>query len=82
MTPVCTIQQPTKFKYWVADLSAAAHALLNELLYAAYRNDYGMTHMECLTALIVAQDEKIDNLDNLLSYEQRNILRNMESEEI
>ena len=81
MTPVCTIQQPTKFKYWVADLSAAAHALLNELLYVAYRNDYGLSHMDCLTALIAAQDEKLDNLDNLLSYEQRNILRNMESEE-
>ena len=72
-----TIQQPT-FKYWVADLSAAAHALLNELLYAAYRNEYGMTHMDCLTALIQVQDEKLDNLDNLLTLDQRTILREME----
>ena len=81
MTPVCTIQQPTH-KYFVSELSEAAQAVLYNLLYKAYRNDYGMTHIECLTALIAAQDEKLDNLDNLLSYEQRNLLRNMESEEI
>ena len=74
-----TIQQPTdRFKYWVADLSASAQALLNELLYTAYRNEYGMSHMDCLTALIQAQDEKLDNLDEILSLDQRTILREME----
>ena len=76
MTPVCTIQQPTH-KYFVTELSEAAQAVLYSLLYKAYREDYGMSHMDCLTALIAAQDEKIDNLDEILSLKQRQLLRNM-----
>ena len=77
MTPVCTIQQPTR-KYFVSELSEATQAVLYNLLYKAYREDYGMSHMDCLTALIAAQDEKIDNLDEILSLKQRQKLREME----
>lgn len=65
-----------QYKYFVSDLTEQAQAKLYRLLYKAYR-EYGYSHMDCLTLTAQAQDEKLDNLDELLTLKQRTMLRKM-----
>lgn len=64
------------YKYWVSDLSLEAQSLVLHLLAAEYaRLDIPL--WERLTLLNDALNEKLDNLDEILSLDQRTKLRNM-----